>query len=243
MIKIKVFDIFQKEYEIHFPSNKVTPYLFIESLKKKEFNISTNFDDIQIISITQDKEIKSNILQFNDNEQILVKNKKFNENFPLIFNAMDKDEKKDIEVEDNKSIPDYLIAFPGINIFGICDNRNCEAYGKDVLANIDENEYDLIEKRHIVKCPICNTNIIGKTIAFYSCYYNYYGTKINDQDQKENFGKRIENFQNIEIPDNNIIKINGQSYEVNKTSYNNISYYLYDETIIYLKLVVQVKKL
>ena len=36
MIKIKVFDIFQKEYEIHFPSNKVTPYLFIESLKKKD---------------------------------------------------------------------------------------------------------------------------------------------------------------------------------------------------------------
>ncbi len=120
--------------------------------------------------------------------------------------------------------------------------EGCVAYKKGVVVNIKEDEFDLIEKEKTVICPKCNNIVLGKNAAFYSCYYNIYGTKINENGQVENFGKKISNFQNIEIPFNNIININGESYEINKTSDNKYTYYFSDDKIKYLKLIFQIKK-
>ena len=243
MIKIKICKKVGEGYEIDFPSKGETRSLFLKLIRSNGFKISPNDNDIQIISKTRDEELKTDILHFTNNEEILIRDKKYNENFPLSFSNMTEEEHKEIEVEDDESIPDYLTINPGINLIGICDYIKCDAYGKEVVGNIEENEYVIIKNRGIVKCPKCNNNVIGKTIAFFSCYYNFYGTKINKNKQIENFGKKIENFQNIEIPFNNKININGESYEIHKTKDNIISYYYSDDKILYLELVLQVKKI
>ena len=156
------------------------------------------------------------------------------------FHNISPDTKKEGDVENEETNPDYLTVKRGINLIGICEFEGCVAYKKGVVVNIKEDEFDLIEKEKTVICPKCNNIVLGKNVAFYYCYYNIYGTKINEKWSSRKFWKKIDNFQNIEIPFNNKININGESYEINKTSENKYTYYFFDDKIKYLKF--QIKK-
>jgi hypothetical protein len=88
----------------------------------------------------------------------------------------------------------------------------------------------------------CDYQIVSKNICFYKCYYNYYGSKVNNS-KIENFDEEIPNFEYIN--DNNTVNINGKTYHIHKTQPNMYDYFRYydndGEEIMYIKLIFQIK--
>ena len=76
----------------------------------------------------------------------------------------------------------------GLNIFGICSNKNCIAKGKEVIykTELKEEGLNFCLNNEIVniKCPICNKIIKPKTCGFWKCEYQFVGTKIEDGEEK-----------------------------------------------------------
>ena len=79
----------------------------------------------------------------------------------------------------------------GLNIFGICKNKNCGVKGKEVIYRIKLKQeglcFNVNEERENIKCPICNTRFMKKTCGFWRCEYQFVGSYY---DYKE--GKKIE---------------------------------------------------
>ena len=65
----------------------------------------------------------------------------------------------------------------GINIYGLCQEKNCIAYNQEVVVHIKHNYFDLIREKNDLKCPKCNNIIIPKTVGFLQCEYKVKGTK------------------------------------------------------------------
>ena len=77
----------------------------------------------------------------------------------------------------------------GLNIFGICKNKGCEAYNKEVIFTnecygILNKEYKLDREIENIKCPMCWKIIIPKTCGFWDCEYQFIGNKIEDGEKK-----------------------------------------------------------
>ena len=72
----------------------------------------------------------------------------------------------------------------GLNIFGICKNKNCEANGKEVVYNTeilkDKLHFILNEEIANIRCPLCKKIFKPKTCGFWKCEYQFSGKKIND---------------------------------------------------------------
>ena len=93
----------------------------------------------------------------------------------------------------SKDAPKYRRATVGLNIFGTCQNKKCEAYKKEVVyipenMTLEDNKYFkfyLNEEIENMKCPICHKIIKSKTVGFYKCEYQIIGTKIEDGDKIE----------------------------------------------------------
>ena len=110
---------------------------------------------------------------------------------PLKFSDVSKEKKKYLKFD--KNAPKYRTVTEGLNIFGICQNKKCEAYKEEVVyipenMILEDNKYfkfylnDEIEN---MKCPICHKIIKSKTVGFYKCEYQIIGTKIEDGDRIE----------------------------------------------------------
>lgn len=84
------------------------------------------------------------------------------------------------EIKFSKNAPSYRKASKGINIFGICNCKNCKAYKQKVVVIIKKKKFDLIKERDDLFCPECGANIIPKTVGFYLCKYKIYGKKIEE---------------------------------------------------------------
>lgn len=72
----------------------------------------------------------------------------------------------------------YRICDKGLNILGLCTNKQCKTKGKEVISPIGYGEFDLknaIDEMDI-RCPICSQVIKPKTCGFMSCAYNFVGT-------------------------------------------------------------------
>ena len=88
------------------------------------------------------------------------------------------------ELKFSKNAPKWRIVNKGLNIFGICKNRKCEAFNKEVIYKTFLSEkgltFNLNEQIPNIKCPICNKIIKPKTCGFYKCEYQFKGKKIED---------------------------------------------------------------
>ena len=240
MINIKIFFEINDPIVIQIDSKGISVKDFLKIISEK-----TNYDfhenEITLIDKKKDKIIDGD-LQLLNNDEILIKQKNNNEAFAFL--DVTKQNKIQIEPENNPSIPYYLTAKPGLNILGKCENENCDLMDKEQMINIKEDEYDMVKQNGIVKCISCKCNVIGKTIAFYKCYYNYYGKKYieNEKEDKiEKFGEKINDFNKIEISFDNKINVQGKSYEIHKTK--DIEYFIYDDDKVkFLQLIFQVRK-
>ena len=205
----------------------------------------------QLIKEDNDEEIKfdQNIPPIlGDNDTIILKDITYLENYALnFFDIEDVNNLIEMDVElDNNIIPEWRIVFPGINLWGECNNNKCEAFSSPVAYFVESKEFNLTNNKFI-RCPMCNKEIECLNISFFNCYYNYYGKKINknNKDLKiEEFGKRIENFNNIDIPNDNIININNEKYEIKKTEIGECDYYFdyNDSNIQFLEIIFQVRE-
>ena len=241
MINIKVFDEKGNKTEIQIKAKGINEKELLEIIKKKTL-IKIPENGAQIIDIKKDKVIKGDI-QLSDGDEIKIKNTKGNE--AIIFGDITKDKIINLIAEQDSSIPEYLGVMPGLNIFGKCDNEKCDLCNQPVIAiPIEKEEYDAVKEEFLVKCRKCKCTIKGKTIAFYRCFYNYYGIKYleNENENKiEPFGEEIKDFQFIEIPSDLKININGKSYTIHKAE--DISIYEEDiEKVNFIKLKFQVHK-
>ena len=93
------------------------------------------------------------------------------------------------KLEFSKDAPKWREVCKGLNIFGICSNKNCIAKGKEVIykTKLKEEGLNFCLNNEIVniKCPICNKIINPKTCGFWKCEYQFIGTKIEDGEEKE----------------------------------------------------------
>jgi len=93
----------------------------------------------------------------------------------------------------SKKAPKWRIISEGLNIFGICENPECEAHKKEVIyrtlkyKSLPEEGllFDMLENRDKIRCPICNKLIDPKTCGFYKCEYQFRGQKKENLEVKK----------------------------------------------------------
>ena len=105
----------------------------------------------------------------------------------------------------SKNAPKWRIISEGLNIFGICYNKDCLAYKKEVIKIVFLNGgiiFDMIKRANEIKCPICNKIITPNTCGFYKCEYQFIGEKLEDGEQihydsktREADGNSVEYYQ------------------------------------------------
>ena len=84
--------------------------------------------------------------------------------------------------------PFYLIVKNGINIFGFCQNKECEAYKKEVCSPFGYGAFDLIEdltskSKKCPKCPACEYYLLEiESCGFMNCEYHYEGKKYENKE-------------------------------------------------------------
>ena len=71
----------------------------------------------------------------------------------------------------------------GINIYGLCQEKNCIAFNKEVVVPINKNYFDLLSEKHDLKCPKCNNIIIPNTVGFLQCEYKVKGKKRENREE------------------------------------------------------------
>jgi len=88
----------------------------------------------------------------------------------------------------SKDTPKWRKVKKGLNIFGQCDYKKCEAFKKEVIytTNMTENglKFNLNKEVVNIKCPICQKIIRPKTCGFWLCEYQFQGQKIEDGEVK-----------------------------------------------------------
>ena len=109
-----------------------------------------------------------------------------------------------------KDAPKWRIISTGLNLFGLCLNKKCQAYRKEVIFRTNENSilpengmiFDMVEKSNKIKCPICNKIFTPNTCGFYKCEYQFIGDKLENGDEihfdsatRETKGNNVEYYQ------------------------------------------------
>ena len=95
----------------------------------------------------------------------------------------------------SKTAPRWRYVGKGLNFFGICGCKMCDAGKKNseviypMKLGINE-EFNLINNRDKIKCPICSSFIEPKTIGLYKCEISIYGKYINN-DRCVNFSQEF----------------------------------------------------
>ena len=263
MISIYVLVDSGDKIPIKFPSKGGNLSQLLKAMNEKNINFPKKF---QLIKDDEEIDKKENkLLNFIENETIILRDvTNYEYENIILFDIEDInnlikipheliDNKSKIidnksKLIDNKSnpIPIWRIVFPGIKLWGECTNKECDANLHPVSYFVESKELNLIQN-NMMKCPLCNIEIKCKNISFFNCYYNYYGEKIvktRKELKKEKFGKRIENFDRINIPYNNIIMIDGEEYEIKKTEIGECDYYFdYNNYgITFTELIFQVRE-
>ena len=117
--------------------------------------------------------------------------------YSLNFTDISKQIHEELYFSDNA--PSYRIVTEGINIFGICKVKKCNAYRKEVIVpKIGEKKFDLIKDFEELGCPECGGNVIPETLGFHLCKYKVSGKKfINDKIESFKFEGKAENKDSI----------------------------------------------
>ena len=82
--------------------------------------------------------------------------------------------------------PKWREVVQGLNLFGKCINKKCEAYNAEVIHAVGINrKFDFNMDRKEIKCPICSKNFVPITMGFWKCEYQIKGEKFKDGDYQE----------------------------------------------------------
>ena len=86
----------------------------------------------------------------------------------------------------SKNAPKWRKVSKGLNLFGKCINKKCEAYNEEVIYNSGINiKFDFNSDRKEIKCPICSKNFIPNTMGFWKCEYQIKGEKLKNGDYEQ----------------------------------------------------------
>ena len=101
------------------------------------------------------------------------------------------------EIKITTEGPSYRTVIEGMNLFGICKNKNCLAYNKEVIHMFGYGTFDVIngDKENII-CPSCEFPLISiDTCGFWKCKYFYKGKKFEGNKLEEVNYSNINNSQ------------------------------------------------
>ena len=84
--------------------------------------------------------------------------------------------KDEVLSSDSKNVPAWRGVGPGINLYGICEQENCVANGKQVIMHVYSNEFDVIKESFMGICPMCHKHFDLDTCSFFKCDYKTEGT-------------------------------------------------------------------
>jgi len=73
--------------------------------------------------------------------------------------------------------PKWRTVFKGLNVEGICNNKNCEAYNKLVICPIGLGIFNINFDIDKIFCPMCHDLVDLETIGFTKCQYGFGGLK------------------------------------------------------------------
>jgi len=99
----------------------------------------------------------------------------------------DPTKKAPVEWPTTEDGPFYLTVKNGINIFGFCQNQDCQAYKKEVCSPFGYGTFDLIEdlnskSKKCPKCPACEYLLLEvESCGFMNCEYHYVGKKYENK--------------------------------------------------------------
>ena len=79
---------------------------------------------------------------------------------------------------------------PGLNIKGVCRQKECITCEEDVICDVPIDHFDLAEHAPDIKCPNCGSHIDPDTLIFYRCKWEVKGK------WWESFLKPAENYAN-----------------------------------------------
>ena len=84
--------------------------------------------------------------------------------------------------------PDWRVVKCGLNIEGICQKSQCDAYNREVICPIGYGIFDIILDKEKCKCPICKQWVDPITCGFTKCHYKWTGIT---QDSPTSAPKRV----------------------------------------------------
>jgi hypothetical protein len=218
-----------------------TYYELAEQIQYEGINLPEYFDLI-IANGDKLKPSDTEILDFKDIPTIKVRDVTENESTSIDFNNVECG--KLINIEVRRKGDKWRTVTKGINLFGECKNEKCEAYKLEVVQMIKDSVFDATINNGFMECPMCGCKCKLDNIGFYNCYYNFYGSKFDEEtDEIKKFGINIPDFSNADISEDNMVNVNGKDYKVFKTKIGNASYFDGNSgKVKYIKLVFQVKK-
>ena len=83
----------------------------------------------------------------------------------------------------SRSAPKWRNVSKGLNLFGKCSNKKCEAYNKEVIYIVGINiKFDFNINKKEIKCPMCSKNFIPYTMGFWKCEYQIKGERFRNGD-------------------------------------------------------------
>lgn len=91
------------------------------------------------------------------------------------------------EIKLTENGPFYRTVKNGMNLHGICKNKKCLAFGKEVIYMFGYGTFDLFNSDDTskIECPSCECFFPVETCSFLFCKYSYIGKKIeNDKIEK-----------------------------------------------------------
>lgn len=82
--------------------------------------------------------------------------------------------------------PPWRHVYPGLNLLGPCQNKNCEAYLAEVVCPIGFASYD---ENTETKCPKCNKIFASNDCIYYLCRFKFKTIKSNGEKHKSKWFK------------------------------------------------------
>jgi hypothetical protein len=76
--------------------------------------------------------------------------------------------------------PDWRVVKVGLNLTGLCHNKDCIAYNKEVIDPKGVGLFDFILNCDSVICPMCKVKFLPISCGFYNCDYTWNGIKLEN---------------------------------------------------------------
>ena len=102
------------------------------------------------------------------------------------FEFVDYDNGKTTKLQFSKNAPKWRRVEEGLNLFGKCINKYCEAFNKEVIDPKSNNiKFSIDQQKREIKCPICRKNFIPLTFGFWKCEYQIKGVRLKNGEYED----------------------------------------------------------